>query len=73
MQGVQVPVRKLAGIKELHPDTRTCNALLRSLRYQGGFALMSGGGGPSQRVMLSPDKIGDITKASSSWSSSSTK
>jgi hypothetical protein len=73
--GVQVPVRKLAGIKELHPDTRTRNALLRSLRYQGerGFALMSGGGGPLQRVMLRPGRISDITKASSSWSSSSTK
>ena len=40
---VHVPVRKPAGGGELDPDTRTRNALLRSLRYQGerGFALMS--------------------------------
>jgi hypothetical protein len=63
--GVHVPVRKLAGIKELDLDSRTRNALLRSLRYQGerGFALMSQRRRALQRVMLSPGKIGDITKA----------
>ncbi len=63
--GVHVPVRKLAGIKELDPDTKTRNALLRSLRYQGerGSALMSQRWRTLQRVMLSPGKIGDIAKA----------
>jgi hypothetical protein len=63
--GVHVPVRKRAGMTELDPDTRTRNALLRSLRYQGerGFALISQRWRALQRVMLSPGKIGDITKA----------
>jgi hypothetical protein len=40
--GVHVPVKKPAR-GELDPDTKTRDALLRSLRYQGerGFALMS--------------------------------
>ena len=56
-------MRKPAG-GELDPDTRTRNALLRSLRYQGerGFALMSQRWRTLQRVMLSPGKIGDITQ-----------
>lgn len=63
--GVHVPVKKPAGGGELDPDTRTRNALLRSLRYQGerGFALMSQRWQTLQRVMLSPGKIGDIAKA----------
>jgi hypothetical protein len=62
--GVHVPVKKPAG-GELDPDTKTRNALLRSLRYQGerGFALMSQRWQTLQRVMLSPGKIGDIAKA----------
>ena len=45
---VTVPVKKPAR-GELDIDTKTRNALLRSLRYQGerGFALMSRGGAPS--------------------------
>jgi hypothetical protein len=63
--GVHVPVKKPAGGGELDPDTKTRNALLRSLRYQGerGFALMSQRWQTLQRVMLSPGKIGDIAKA----------
>jgi len=63
--GVHVPVKKPAGGGELDPDTRTRNALLRSLRYQGerGFALMSQRWQTLQRVMLSSGKIGDIAKA----------
>jgi hypothetical protein len=62
--GVHVPVKKPAR-GELDPDTRTRNALLRSLRYQGerGFALMSQRWRILQRVMLSPGKIGDMAKA----------
>jgi len=62
--GVHVPVKKPAR-GELDPNTKTRNALLRSLRYQGerGFALMSRRWQALQRVMLSPGKIGDIAKA----------
>jgi hypothetical protein len=63
--GVHIPVKNPAGGGELDPDTKTRNALLRSLRYQGerGFALMSQRWQTLQRVMLSPGKIGDIAKA----------
>jgi hypothetical protein len=46
-------------------DTRTRNALLRSLRYQGerGFALMSQRWRTLQRVTVSPSTIGGIAKA----------
>ena len=63
--GVHVPVRKPAGDRELDPDTRTRNALLRSLRCLGerGFALISQRWQTLQRVMLSPGKIGEIAQA----------
>ena len=62
--GVHVPVKSRPG-KELDPDTKTRNALLRSLRYQGerGFALMSQRWRALQRVSLSPTTIGDIAKS----------
>jgi hypothetical protein len=62
--GVHVPVKKPRR-GELDIDTRTRNALLRSLRYQGerGFALMSQRWRVLQRVMVSPTTIGDITKS----------
>ena len=62
--GVLVPVRKPAR-GELDIDTKTRNALLRSLRYQGerGFALMSQRWRALQHVMVSPGAIGDIAKA----------
>ena len=62
--GVHVPVKKPAR-GELDIDTRTRNALLRSLRYQGerGFALMSQRWRALQRVMVSPTTIGDIAKS----------
>jgi DDE superfamily endonuclease len=63
--GVHVPVRKPAGGGELDLDTRTRNALLRSLRCLGerGFALLSQRWRTLQRVMLSPGKIGGIAQA----------
>ena len=63
--GVHVPVKKPAGGRELDLDTRTRNALLRSLRCLGerGFALLSQRWQALQRVMLSPGKIGDIARA----------
>jgi DDE superfamily endonuclease len=62
--GVHVPVKKPAR-GELDIDTRTRNALLRSLRYQGerGFALMSQRWRALQHVMVSPTTIGDIAKS----------
>ena len=58
-------MRKPAGGRELDLDTRTRNALLRSLRCLGerGFALLSQRWQALQRVMLSPGKIGDIARA----------
>jgi hypothetical protein len=63
--GIHVPVRKPAGNRELDPDTRTRNALLRSLRCLGerGFALMTQRWQALQHVMLSPGKIGDLARA----------
>ena len=63
--GIHVPVRKPPGGRELDLDTRSRNALLRSLRCLGerGFALMSQRWRTLQRVMLSPGKIGDIAQA----------
>ena len=62
--GVLVPVKKPAR-SELDIDTKTRNALLRSLRYQGerGFALMSQRWRVLQRVTVSPTTIGDIVKS----------
>ena len=62
--GVHVPVKKPAR-GELDTDTKTRNALLRSLRYQGerGFALMSQRWRAMQHVMVSPTTIGDIAKS----------
>ena len=62
--GVHVPVKKPRS-GELDIDTRTRNALLRSLRYQGerGFALMSQRWRAIQHVSVSPTTIGDIVKS----------
>ena len=62
--GVLVPVKKPRR-GELDVNTKTRNALLRSLRYQGerGFALMSQRWRVLQRVMVSPTTIGDIAKS----------
>ena len=59
-----VPVRKPRN-GELDIDTKTRNALLRSLRYQGerGFALMKQRWRAMQYVSVSPTTIGDIAKA----------
>ena len=62
--GVHVPVKKPRS-GDLDPDTKTRNALLRSLRYQGerGFALMSQRWRALQHVMISPSAIGDLAKS----------
>jgi hypothetical protein len=62
--GVHVPVKKPRK-GELDINSRTRNALLRSMRYQGerGFALVSQRWRALQHVMVSPTTIGDIAKA----------
>jgi DDE superfamily endonuclease/Helix-turn-helix of DDE superfamily endonuclease len=62
--GVLVPVKKPRR-GELDINTKTRNALLRSLRYQGerGFALMKQRWRALQHVTLSPTTIGDIAKS----------
>ena len=62
--GVLVPVKKPRS-GELDIDTKTRNALLCSLRYQGerGFALMKQRWHALQHVSVSPTTIGDIAKA----------
>jgi len=61
---VLVPVKRPAR-GELDIDTKTRNALLRSLRYQGerGFALMSQRWRALQHVTISPTTIGDIARS----------
>jgi hypothetical protein len=61
--GVLVPVKKPSR-GELDTDTKTRNALLRSLRYQGerSFALLSQRWRALQHVMVSPSTIGDLAK-----------
>ena len=61
---MRVPVKKLPR-GELGIDTKTRNALLRSLRYRGerGFAVMSQRRRALQHVMVSPATIGDLTKS----------
>jgi hypothetical protein len=62
--GVHVPVKKPAR-GELDIDTKTRNALLRSLRCQGerGFAMMKQRWRALQHVSASPATIGDIARA----------
>jgi hypothetical protein len=64
-QGVHVPVKKPAGVKELDINTRTRNALLRSARCLGerGFALLTERWRTLQHVTVSPGKIGLIAQA----------
>ena len=63
--GICIPVRQPAGGRELDIDTRTRNALLRSLRCLGerGFALLTGRWRTLQYITASPGKIGDIARA----------
>jgi hypothetical protein len=62
--GVLVPVKKPAR-GELDTDTKTRNALLRSLRCQGerGFALMKQRWRGLQHVTVSPSMIGDLARS----------
>lgn len=64
-QGVHTPVKQPADGSELDINTRTRNALLRSLRCLGerGFALLTGRWRTLQHVTLSPSKITKIARA----------
>jgi DDE superfamily endonuclease len=63
--GIHIPVRQPADGRDLDINTRTRNALLRSLRCLGerGFALLTGRWRTLQHITASPSKIGGITRA----------
>ena len=63
--GIHIPVKQPPGGQELDINTRTRNALQRSLRCLGerGFALLTGRWRTLQHVTASPSKIGDIARA----------
>jgi hypothetical protein len=60
-----MPVKQPADGRELDIDSRTRNALQRSLRCLGerGFALLTQRWRTLQHVTASPSKIGDIARA----------
>ena len=63
--GVYIPVKQPADGRELDINTRTRNAIQRSLRCLGerGFALLNQRWRTLQHITASPGKIGDITRA----------
>jgi DDE superfamily endonuclease len=63
--GILIPVKQPSGGRELDVDTRTRNALQRSLRCRGerGFALLTGRWRTLQHITASPSKISDIARA----------
>jgi hypothetical protein len=63
--GIHIPVKQPARGRELDINTRTRNAIQRSLRCLGerGFALLTGRWRTLQHITASPGRIGDITRA----------
>jgi DDE superfamily endonuclease len=63
--GIHIPVKQPTDGRELDIDTRTRNAIQRSLRCLGerGFALLNQRWRTLQHITASPGKIGDITRA----------
>jgi len=63
--GILTPVRKPQGVPELDINSRTRNALIRSVRCKGerGFALLTQRWTTLQHITASPGRIGDITRA----------
>jgi DDE superfamily endonuclease len=63
--GVHIPVKQPPGGRELDIDTRTRNAIQRSLRCLGerGFALLTSRWRTLQHITASPGKIGGIARA----------
>jgi hypothetical protein len=60
-----IPVKQPPGGRELDVNTRTRNALQRSLRCLGerGFALLTGRWRTLHHITASPSTIGDIARA----------
>jgi DDE superfamily endonuclease len=63
--GIHIPVKQPSDGRELDINTRTRNALQRSVRCLGerGFALLNQRWRTLQHITASPSKIGDITRA----------
>jgi DDE superfamily endonuclease len=63
--GIHIPVKQPAGGRDLDINTRTRNAIQRSLRCLGerGFALLNQRWRALQHITASPSKIGDIARA----------
>jgi len=63
--GVHIPVKQPADRRDLDIDSRTRNAIHRSLRCRGerGFALLTQRWRTLQHITASPGKIGDIARA----------
>jgi hypothetical protein len=63
--GIHIPVKQPPGGQDLDIDTRTRNALQRSLRCLGerGFALLTGRWRTLHHITASPGRIGDIARA----------
>jgi hypothetical protein len=63
--GVCIPVKQPTDGRELDINTRTRNAIQRSLRCLGerGFALLTGRWRTLHHITASPSKIGDIARA----------
>ena len=63
--GIHIPVKQPPDGRDLDINTRTRNALQRSLRCLGerGFALLNQRWRTLQHITASPGKIGDITRA----------
>jgi DDE superfamily endonuclease len=63
--GILIPVKQPPGGRELDVNTRTRNALQRSMRCLGerGFALLTGRWRTLRHITASPSKIGDIARA----------
>jgi hypothetical protein len=63
--GIYIPVKQPTNGRELDINTRTRNAIQRSLRCLGerGFALLTGRWRTLRHITASPSKIGDIARA----------
>lgn len=63
--GVHTPVKQPADGKQLAPDNRTYNSLLRSLRAHGerGFALLTGRWHALRHITASPTRTDDFIRA----------
>jgi hypothetical protein len=63
--GILIPVKQPPAGRELNVNTRTRNAIQRSLRCLGerGFALLNQRWRTLQHITASPSKIGDIARA----------